>query len=314
MESPVPLSPFSDRDSDESPISPLQLSSPEAVDSQLKNSQSAPSLVSQQLILKSFKTKRPRGETPPFPSAPSEFSPSPTAVSWIDKNQPTANPFYSFSSGTQPSDISPSQYPRRPYSLSPEFDLLVPQQDPIDQDSTIAIRNQTFVSSPLPYKPESDPISHISARKVKQSKNSHREMCSICLEPKCSSQLTAIQCGHVFHRSCISSWTSSQTGKIAKCPECKQPCLQLIDLFFEFSSEEVSQSVPKSISYDTKVLLSNYKLVKEKAIRRKSAILQAKQVIEKLKLYIHKQKQHLERLQSERDIWKNRYFLLNSQQ
>jgi len=41
--------------------------------------------------------------------------------------------------------------------------------------------------------------------------------CSVCLDPLSISDVTALQCGHVFHTSCICRWVSQRSS----CPNCR---------------------------------------------------------------------------------------------
>eukprot|EP00953_Heterococcus_sp_UTEX-ZZ885_P009128 5414-Heterococcus_DN1.PRE.1 len=44
--------------------------------------------------------------------------------------------------------------------------------------------------------------------------------CAVCLEPL-TCELAVMNCGHVLHRACYTTWAASQRGE--GCPTCRQP-------------------------------------------------------------------------------------------
>ena len=132
------------------------------------------------------------------------------------------------------------------------------------------------------------------------------DFCSICLESKSVGALSAVQCGHVFHSSCIQSWMKTKAGTVTPCPECNQPSLQVIPLFLNFYSPE------SAVTIDEASLVSSNSKLKSKIQRYKNRILRYSMLIKKLQRFSRAQRETIRELRQERDTWRRKYFQISA--
>lgn len=81
--------------------------------------------------------------------------------------------------------------------------------------------------------------------------------CSICFE-ECLAGLSALDCGHVFHRSCVVGWSEKEK----KCPLCRKPIrIAPPELLFCVKKKEVDESARFSELFDVEDKVTLNKLL-----------------------------------------------------
>ena len=79
-------------------------------------------------------------------------------------------------------------------------------------------------------------------------------LCQICLGDLFALDVSALGCGHVFHRDCVSKWTALKSS----CPNCKQsPRFVVTSLYFNAGDGD-------DVEKDFKNGVSPFRLEKEK--------------------------------------------------